>query len=200
MTINTHGPLNRYLVAAVCLAASGLATDGYAEAPWGAHAASICEQAVKCPLFDDVYANTPPFRHALSLSLRHGKEEVPEWVKVKLGQNRNDTHRNDALQGNDANRIVTASPMLPLRIDDRIYLLGNMADPQNAQHRIAALYDTTRGFATVYYTNEKGEGAFYGDTTDVLRRVMTDYLNRDTPFSHTVNSTDVTLPIPVSSQ
>lgn len=178
------------------MVASLWAAYGYAGPPKGAHLASICEHSAECPLFDDVYADTPPFRYALSLSLRHGKAEVPEWIKTKLGRSQD----GKAQPERAANRVGTASPMLPLRINGRSYLLGRMSDPANAQHSIVALYDTARGFVTVHYVNEKGEAALYGDTTEILRKVVTDYLDPETPFARSVSSIDVSLPIPVTSQ
>ncbi|GJG94382.1 hypothetical protein [Cupriavidus pauculus] len=163
--------------------------------PRGAYMASQCKDARACPLFDDVYATTPPFRHALSLSLRHGRLQVPDWVKAKLEHNRNGPA--DDVAGS---LMDTASPMLPLRIDGRSYLLGRMMDPANAQHRIVALYDTTRGSITVRYFDEKGKTALFGDTTEILVKVITDYVNPDSPFSRSANRTDVSLPIPVSSK
>ncbi|WP_066741085.1 hypothetical protein [Cupriavidus sp. D384] len=161
------------------------------DAPRGAAMASQCTQADRCPLFDDVYAATPAFRHALSLSLRHGGEQVPEWVKDKLpgGKARSDTPP-----------AVTASAMLPLRIDERPYLLGRMTDPENPAHRVATLYDTQRGIATVHYVGKDGDPRLLGDDTEILRKVMTDYLNADSPFARSLARPDVALPIPVSSQ
>jgi hypothetical protein len=160
-------------------------------APRGAYMASQCKDAMRCPLFDEVYATTPAFRHALSLSLRHGSQEVPEWVKDKLPGN--------STQGGES-PPVTASAMLPLRIDERSYLLGRMTDPQNPSHLIVALYDTQRGFATVHYVNQDGQRLLLGDTSEILRKVMIDYLNADSEFAMSVARPDVTLPIPVNSQ
>lgn len=163
--------------------------------PRGAYMASQCKEASQCPKFDEVYAATPAFRHALSLSLRHGDEVVPEWVKVKLPKQgeRNQIARDTPSPG-------TASSMLPLRIDDRSYLLGRMADPERPEHIMAVLYDTTRGFATVHYVNREGKTALLGDGTDILRRVMTDFLNADSPFAKSLGRPDVALPVPVRSQ
>lgn len=162
-----------------------------ASSPRGAYMASQCKEAMRCPLFDEVYAATPAFRHALSLSLRHGGEEVPGWVKDKLP--RKQAH-------GDASVPPAASAMLPLRIDDRSYLLGRMTDPENPAHLIVALYDTERGFASVHYVNKEGTVALLGDDTDILRRVITDYLNADSPFARSLSQPGVALPIPVSGK
>jgi hypothetical protein len=160
-------------------------------APRGAYMASQCTDATRCPLFDEVYATTPAFRHALSLSLRHGGEVVPEWVKDKLphGSTRN-----------EAPPPVTASAMLPLRIDERSYLLGQMADPENPSRVIVALYDTQRGLVTVHYVNQNGQRLLLGDTTEILRKVMTDYVNADSAFARSLARPDVPLPIPLKSE
>lgn len=163
------------------------------DTPPGAYKASQCLEAPKCPLFDDVYANTPAFRHALSLNLRHGDELVPEWVKDKLPDRRRDEDKAPPPP-------VTASAMLPLRIDDRSYLIGHMSDPADSRHRIVALYDTQRGFATVHYVNKDGEAALLGDTTEILRKVMTDYLNTDSAFARSLERADIALPVPVRSE
>lgn len=163
------------------------------DAPPGAYKASQCLEAPKCPLFDDVYANTPAFRHALSLNLRHGDELVPEWAKDKLPDRRRDDNKAPPPP-------TTASAMLPLRIDDRSYLIGHMSDPADSRHRIDALYDTQRGFATVHYVNKDGQAALLGDATEILRKVMTDYLNTDSAFSRSLERPDVALPVPVRSQ
>ncbi len=160
-------------------------------APRGAYMASQCKDAMRCPLFDEVYAATPAFRHALSLSLRHGGEDVPEWVKDKLpgGSARSESPP-----------PVTASAMLPLRIDDRSYLLGRMSDPRHPSHLIVALYDTQRGLATVHYVDQNGQRLLFGDTSEILRKVMLDYLNADSAFAASLARPDVSLPIPVKSQ
>ncbi|WP_161786898.1 hypothetical protein, partial [Cupriavidus sp. SK-4] len=121
-----------------------------------------------------VYATTPAFRDALSLSLRHGNEVVPDWVKDKLPNGQ--TH-------GDVPPPTTASAMLPLRIDDRPYILGRMTDPENSGHLIVALYDTQRGFATVHYVNKDGNAALLGDTAEILRKVIHDYLNAESAFA-----------------
>ncbi|WP_420995271.1 hypothetical protein ACKI2N_028505 [Cupriavidus sp. 30B13] len=158
--------------------------------PAGAHAASQCTEASRCPLFDEVYAATPAFRHALSLSLRHGDQVVPEWVKAKLPDRR---------QRGDTPPPTTASAMLPLRIDDRPYVLGRMTDPENPAHLIVALYDTQRGFATVHYVDKDGKAALLGDTTEILRKVMLDYVNAESAFARSLARPDVALPVPVTS-
>lgn len=158
--------------------------------PRGAYMASQCKDATQCPLFDEVYAATPAFRHALSLSLRHGGEEVPDWVK-------------DRLPGNMRRESVpptTASPMLPLRIDERAYLLGRMTDPHNPSHLIVALYDTQRGFVTVHYVDQNGQHLLFGDTSEILRKVMIDYLNADSAFARSLARPNASLPISVKSQ
>lgn len=160
------------------------------DAPRGAYLASVCVQADRCPLFDEVYATTPPFRHALALNLRHGDAQVPEWVKDKLP-------RRDRQDDAAAAPPTTASPMLPLRIDDRSYLLGRMSDPQDARHRIVALYDTLRGSATLHYVNQDGKEALLGDTEELLRKVLRDYLNADSDFARALARPDVALPVPV---
>ena len=179
----------------VLLAGAAQAADGNApvkqDAPRGAAAATRCTKAGLCPLFDDVYAATPAFRHALALGLRHGDTRVPDWVKDKLPGTK---------ARSDAPPAVTASAMLPLRIDERPYLLGRMTDPENPAHRIAALYDTQRGIATVHYVDKDGESHLLGDDAEILRKVMTDYLNADSPFARSLARPDVALPIPVSSQ
>jgi hypothetical protein len=182
--------------AALCLMAcpsfaAETSTDSKSDAaPRGAYMASQCTDTMRCPLFDEVYSATPAFRHALSLSLRHGGEVVPEWVKDKLphGGPRNETPS------------PTASAMLPLRIDERSYLLGRMANPEDPANLIGTLYDTQRGLATVYYVNQHGQRLLLGDTTEILRKVMTDYLNADSEFARSLVRPDVPLPIPVKSQ
>ncbi|MDM0032251.1 hypothetical protein QTI33_08920 [Variovorax sp. J22P271] len=164
------------------------------DTPPGAYQSAQCQQATQCPLFDDVYAHTPAFRHALSLNLRHGGEVVPEWVKDKLPSRRREAN------ASPPGPASTAPTMLPLRIDDRPYILGQMSDPQAQRHRLVALYDTERGFATIYYTNEGGKASLLGDTTEILRTVMNDYLNADSAFARSLASPDVVLPIPVVSQ
>lgn len=159
--------------------------------PRGAYTAIQCSEASQCPLFDEVYATTPAFRHALSLSLRHGNEVVPDWVKDKLP---------DGQAHSDAPPPTTASAMLPLRIDDRPYILGRMTDPENSGHLIVALYDTQRGFATVHYVNKDGNAALLGDTAEILRKVILDYLNAESAFARSLARPDVVLPIPVTSQ
>jgi hypothetical protein len=161
------------------------------EQPPGAYAASQCVQTSHCPLFDEVYASTPAFRHALSLSLRHGGESVPEWVKDKLPNRR--AERNTPAR-------ATASGMLPLRIDQRSYILGRISAADNPTHLLVALYDTQRGFATVYYVSQDGRAALLGDTTEILRKVVADYLNVDSAFAQSIARPDVALPIPVKSQ
>ena len=186
----------RFFVASlVAVAAHAQEKDAQAkdDAPPGAFKASQCLEAPKCPLFDDVYANTPAFRHALSLNLRHGDELVPEWVKDKLPDRRRDDSRAPPPP-------TTASAMLPLRIDDRSYLIGHMSDPADSRHRIVALYDTQRGFATVHYVDKDGKAMLLGDTTEILRKVMTDYLNADSPFAQSLGRPDIALPVPVRSQ
>ena len=90
--------------------------------------------------------------------------------------------------------------MLPLRIDERSYLLGRMANPEDPANLIGTLYDTQRGLATVYYVNQHGQRLLLGDTTEILRKVMTDYLNADSEFARSLVRPDVPLPIPVKSQ
>ncbi len=160
-------------------------------APRGAYMASQCKDAMRCPLFYEVYATTQELREALSLSLRHGGEDVPEWVKDKLPGG--SAHR-------DAPPPVTASAMLPIRIDERSYLLGRMSDPHNPSHLIVALYDTQRGLATVHYVKQDGQRLLFGDTSEILRKVMIDYLNADSAFALSLARPDVSLPIPVKSQ
>jgi hypothetical protein len=178
-------------LACPAFAAGTSAGSESATAPRGAYMASQCKDAARCPLFDEVYATTPPFRHALSLSLRHGGEVVPEWVKDKLpgGSTRS-----------EAPPSVTASAMLPLRIDDRSYLLGRMSDPEMPSHQIVALYDTQRGLATVHYVRQDGQRLLLGDTTEIVRKVLTDYLNADSAFARYVAHPDVPLPVPVKTQ
>ncbi|MCA3183226.1 MAG: hypothetical protein INH12_00130 [Cupriavidus sp.] len=192
-------PPSRYRRSCACLlvllAGTAQAADDSAQAkqdaPRGAAMAVRCTEAARCPLFDDVYAATPAFRHALALGLRHGGTQVPDWVKDKLPGGK--AH-------SDAPQAGTASAMLPLRIDERPYLLGRMTDPENPSHRIAALYDAQRGIATVHYVDKDGEPHLLGDDAEILRKVMTDYLNADSPFAQSLSRPDVALPIPVSSQ
>ncbi|WP_137925682.1 hypothetical protein [Cupriavidus sp. 2SB] len=183
--------VSAYLTWCVPLLGNAASTDAPSnDVPRGAYMASQCTRASQCPRFDDAYATTPAFRHALSLALRHANQDVPVWVKGKLpGAS---THR-DSPSG-------SASPMLPLRIDDQPYVLGTMADPENPDHNIAALYDTQRGFITVHYVNPSGEELLIGDSTEILRKVMVDYLNPASAFSRSLVRPDVALPIPVSSK
>ncbi|WP_250514599.1 hypothetical protein [Caballeronia sp. INDeC2] len=179
------------LLACPAFAAETSSGSEFDTAPRGGYMASQCKDAARCPLFDEVYATTPPFRHALSLSLRHGGEVVPEWVKDKLpgGSARSETPP-----------YATASAMLPLRIDDRSYLLGRMSDPEMPSHQIVALYDTQRGLATVYHVRQDGQRLLLGDTTEILRKVMTDYLNAGSAFARSVAHPDVPLPISVKTR
>lgn len=162
----------------------GAATD----AVRGAHLATQCKERAACPLFDEVYATTPAFRHALSLSLRHGGERVPEWVKHKVSDAGGHRHAGPA----------TATPMLPLAIDGEPFLLGRMTDPERADHLVAALYDTRIGAATVFYVNPDGNGALLGPDADILRRVMIDYMNPGSAFARSLAQPDLALPVPVS--
>jgi len=173
------------------LALADTGDAGKEDAPRGAFMASRCSQSAQCPRLDEVYATTPPFRHALSLALRHNDQAVPEWVK-------------DKLPGRDADRqktptATTATPMLPLRIDERTYILGRMSDPQDARHRLVALYDTQRGFATLHYVDAEGKAALLGDETEILRKVIADYLDADSSFAQSLARPDVALPVPVRS-
>ncbi|HYP83039.1 hypothetical protein [Variovorax sp.] len=173
------------------LAPSVRAADDEKETPRGAHAASECREAPRCPLFDEVYAHTPAFRHALSLSLRHGDEAVPEWVKDRLPGH--------GPPPDQPRPPTTATPMLPLRIDDRPYLLGHMSDPQNPRHRLVALYDTQRGLAAVDYVNADAKAARLGDDAEILRKVIDDYLRPESDFARSLARPDVALPVPVRS-
>jgi len=176
-------------------------TDAKQEAVRGAYLASGCVQAENCPRFDEVYATTPPLRHALALHLRHGGAAVPQWVKHKLvqrGRARDAASRDPGPA--QAQMPTTASPMLPLRIDDRSYLLGDMNDPQDPRHRIVALYDTHRGSATLHYVDRDGTAALLGDTQPLLRRVMMDYLNPGSDFARSLARPDVALPVAVRGE
>ena len=79
----------RYLFPMVCVTPSMLGTHVNAGPLPGAQEASVCEHAMTCPRFDDVYASHPPFRFALATSLRHGKEKVPGCAKDELERNNN---------------------------------------------------------------------------------------------------------------
>jgi len=171
------------------------------ESPRGAYLASQCLEASGCPLFDEVYAATPPFRHALALHLRSGDEAVPEWVKDKLPGYEGEAGAGDGSPVRSTAPLTSsASAMLPLRIDDRSYLLGRMTDPQDPRHRIVALYDTVRGSVTLHYVNKDGKAAFLGDTQEILRKVMNDYLDADSEFARSLARPDVALPVPVRSR
>lgn len=170
------------------------------DAPRGAYMATQCVRAAQCPLFDEVYAATPSFRHALALNLRHGDQTVPEWVKDKLPRQRLEQGSTSQGTGAPMQSTPTASPMLPLRIDDRSYLIGQMSDPQDPRHRIVALYDTLRGFATLYYIDRDAKAVLLGDTQELLRKVMSDYLNSDSDFARSLSRPDVSLPVPVRGQ
>lgn len=187
------------LMAMMPLLATAAEGDGKEDAVRGAYLASICVQAESCPLFDEVYATTPAFRHALALHLRHGDAVVPQWVKDKLP--RSGTRQDPAARESRPQPPPgTASPMLPLRIDDRSYLLGHMSDPQNPRHRIVALYDTRRGSATLHYVDKDGKALLLGDSEDLLRKVMADYLNADSDFARSLARPDVALPVPVRGE
>ena len=157
----------------------------------GAYAATQCREAPQCPLFDEVYAATPAFRHALALSLRHGDEQVPDWIKDKLPGGRS-VSKTPALG--------TASPMLPVSIDDRPYILGRMTDPQSSMDTVVALYDTHRGISTVYFISKHGQPKLLGDETAILQKVIKDYVNTDSDFARALARPDLALPIPVSSR
>lgn len=171
--------------------AGGLADGDLVSSPRGANQASQCRVAADCPLFDEVYAATPSFRHALALALRHGNASVPEWVKDKL---------NSQGKPRDAAAPMTASNMLPLRVDEQPYVLGRMADPENSAHAISALYDIRRGFISVYYVNREGHSLLLGDTTEILQRVVIDFVNAGSAFSQALREPDVALPIPIRSR
>lgn len=175
---------------------------GEEDSPRGAYVASQCVQAAQCPLFDEVYANTPAFRHALALNLRHGDEAVPDWVKGLLPRrgSARGAERQPPPARQPSQAATTASAMLPLRIDGRSYLLGRMSDPQDPRHLLVALYDTQRGFATLHYVNKEGKAALLGDTEEVLRKALVDYLNPGSGFAASLARPDVALPVPVSSQ
>jgi len=146
--------------------------------PRGIIAVRDCKSLTDCPLLDDAYARTPALRHSVAESLRHGGETVPEWLRDKLPyQNQTDSARRDPQPAE------TASPMVPLRIDDAPYAIGKMRDPENARHEIVVLYDIVRGIATVRYRSADGDIRMLGDADNALTAIVGAYVDPDSTLA-----------------
>ncbi|SPA22370.1 hypothetical protein CBM2633_B60316 [Cupriavidus taiwanensis] len=127
----------------------------------------------ECPAFNEVFLNTPPLRHGLADAFRHEKLTPPGW----LGE------------------PAATTPMIPLEIDGKAYLVGKTGEPGKPSHQVAALYDPVKGWVTATYIDPEGKQAWLGDGQERLRKVLADYLNTSTPLSKAASDAGTALPV-----
>ena len=155
----------------------------------GAAAAGKCAKIADCPTFDEVFTNTPPFRHALAEALRRGGQTLPSWVLEHDG----------------------ASPMLPVMIDDLPYLVGRIHDPKAPHTWLAALYDPEKGWILLRYAKHGDvEPEWFGDPpklagtgdqhTKALRKVLAAYLDPNGALGRAATRSDTSLPVQVHAK
>jgi hypothetical protein len=119
-----------------------------------------------------MYANTPALRHALADAFRHAGKPTPAWLA----------------RG-------TASTAVPVTIDERLYVLASVSDPENPTQQLAVLYDPDKGWLTADYLDADGVLTILGDVISPLPGVVASYRDKNSNLSKSIS--DPTSPLPI---
>lgn len=131
-----------------------------------------CIRPLQCPYFGDLFNDDAAFKKAVNDSFADGKRKPPSWLAKGA-----------------------STPMRPLLLRGKWYLIGSVAEPNKAAHLVMALYAAETQSAAVLYVDPKGSHIALGNADAEAWRVLELVSKKDTPLAQMVNADDAPLPI-----
>ncbi len=136
--------------------------------------AEQCSSVSTCAYFSDVYSGTPRLQYALSAAFRAARIVQPQWIKNG-----------------------TNTPMSPVLIEGKIYLLGSVCEPHNCPHQVVVLYAASDGELVAAYDNGQGKQVYLGNPSEKQKRALSDYRSGSSKLRRLLDSRNSPLPVPI---
>ncbi len=157
---------------ALSAAAAMCCTASFAAGPASIDTALNCIRPLQCPYFGDLFNDDAAFKKAVNDSFAEGKRRPPAWLAKGA-----------------------STPMRPLLLRGKWYLIGSVSEPNKAAHMVMALYAAETQSASVLYVDPKGSNVALGNGDAEAWRVLELVSRKDTPLAQMVNADDAPLPI-----
>ncbi|MGL4602575.1 MAG: Ivy family c-type lysozyme inhibitor [Iodobacter sp.] len=128
--------------------------------------ASACVEASRCAYFFEVYVAEKPLRKSLRHIFWEAKVAPPAW----LGKG-------------------VSSPMTPVVLNKKTWLLGSVCEPHNCGNSVSVLYSPRSKRTVGHYQSEEGaEVQWLGKPDETEQRVLSEFATANSPLQQKLDS------------
>jgi hypothetical protein len=127
--------------------------------------ALACVESSKCAYFFDVYAGDKQLRQQLNKAFKTAGIPAPRW----LGKG-------------------TSTPMTPIILAQKTYLLGSVCQPHNCPHSVSVLYSPEQKRVVAQYKPETGHPKWLGEPSAAEQQIITEFETADSPLQKKLDS------------
>ncbi|AMC35563.1 Ivy family c-type lysozyme inhibitor [Janthinobacterium sp. B9-8] len=127
--------------------------------------ALACVESSKCAYFFDVYAGDKLLRQELSKVFKTAGMPSPRW----LGKG-------------------VSTPMTPITLAQKPYLLGSVCQPHNCGHLVSVLYSPEQKRVVAHYKPEEGAAKWLGVPNATEQQILNEFETADSPLQKKLDS------------
>ncbi|MFC7419702.1 Ivy family c-type lysozyme inhibitor [Iodobacter arcticus] len=127
--------------------------------------ALACVESSKCAYFFDVYAGDKQLRQQLNKAFKIAGIPAPRWL------------------GNG-----TSTPMTPIILAQKTYLLGSVCQPHNCPHSISILYSPEQKRVVAQYQPKTGTPKWLGEPSAAEQQILNEFETANSPLQKKLDS------------